>query len=268
MSEAPELIDHVPHVPTPQETPPSWVPFFDGYGSDEADAGHQIAQRLTDRFATVPEGDDDEHEVLITHAYPIAWLIRHALDAPAVRWLGLSSANAAQDGVDLRARPGTVLSVLGPNGAGKTTAILATLTGLDAGIARVGGADVTREAAKVRQMIGLTGQYATLDEELTGLGNLILIGRLLDLRKPEASRRAAELLERVGLTEAASKPVATYSGGMRRRLDLAASHRHPPQEPCRRGEDRCHPRQRLWPPGRTCRSARADRAGGQRPDDV
>ncbi|MDN6605737.1 ATP-binding cassette domain-containing protein [Brevibacterium sp.] len=133
--------------------------------------------------------------------------------------------HTALDGVDLRARPGTVLGVLGPNGAGKTTSIriLATLPGLDAGTARVAGMDVTREAAKVRRIIGLTGQYATLDEELTGLGNLILIGRLLDLRKREASRRAAELLERFGLTDAAKKPVATYSGGMRRRLDLAAS---------------------------------------------
>ncbi|WP_208378773.1 hypothetical protein [Cumulibacter soli] len=95
VSEAPELIDHVPYVPTPQETPPSWVPFFDGYDADEAEAGHKIAQSLITRFATPPEGDDDTHEVLITHAYPIAWLIRHALDAPAVRWLGLSSANAA-----------------------------------------------------------------------------------------------------------------------------------------------------------------------------
>jgi oleandomycin transport system ATP-binding protein len=133
--------------------------------------------------------------------------------------------HTALDVVDLRARPGTVLGVLGPNGAGKTTAIriLATLTGLDAGTARVGGMDVTRDAAKVRRIIGLTGQYATLDEELTGVGNLILIGRLLDLRKPEAARRADALLDRFGLTEAAGKPVATYSGGMRRRLDLAAS---------------------------------------------
>lgn len=133
--------------------------------------------------------------------------------------------HTALDGVDLHARPGTVLGVLGPNGAGKTTAIriLATLTGLDAGTAKIGGMDVTRDAAKVRRIIGLTGQYATLDEELTGVGNLILIGRLLDLRKPEANRRADALLDRFGLTEAAGKPVATYSGGMRRRLDLAAS---------------------------------------------
>ena len=95
VSEAAELIDHVPYVPKPEETPPSWVPFFDGYDTDEAEAGHQIAQSLTARFATAPEDDDDVHEVLITHAYPIAWLLRHAMDAPAIRWLGLSSANAA-----------------------------------------------------------------------------------------------------------------------------------------------------------------------------
>ncbi|MGB3169024.1 MAG: histidine phosphatase family protein [Rhodococcus sp. (in: high G+C Gram-positive bacteria)] len=95
VSEAAELIDHVPYVPTPEETPPSWVPFFDGYDTEEAEAGNRIAHNLTARFATAPEGDDDLHEVLITHAYPIAWLIRHALDAPAARWLGLSSANAA-----------------------------------------------------------------------------------------------------------------------------------------------------------------------------
>jgi len=128
-------------------------------------------------------------------------------------------------GVDLHARPGTVLSVLGPNGAGKTTAIriLATLTSFDEGTVRVGGLDVIRDAARVRQLIGLTGQYATLDEELTGLGNLVLIGRLLDLRKPDAVQRAKELLEQFGLSDAAHKPVAAYSGGMRRRLDLAAS---------------------------------------------
>jgi oleandomycin transport system ATP-binding protein len=128
-------------------------------------------------------------------------------------------------GVDLHARHGTVLGVLGPNGAGKTTAIrvLATLTGFDAGTARVGGLDVVRDADRVRRLIGLTGQYATLDEELTGLGNLVLIGRLLDLRKPDAVRRAKELLDRFGLEDAARRPVATYSGGMRRRLDLAAS---------------------------------------------
>lgn len=95
VGEAAELIDHVPYVPTPEETPPSWVPFFDGFDADEADAGHKIAESLTARFATAPEGHDDVHEVLITHTYPIAWLIRHALDGPPVRWLGLNSANAA-----------------------------------------------------------------------------------------------------------------------------------------------------------------------------
>ncbi|HIV56682.1 MAG TPA: histidine phosphatase family protein [Candidatus Stackebrandtia faecavium] len=95
VDEARELIDHVPYVPDPEETPPSWVPFFDGYDADEAAAGYETAQSLTARFATPPEGDDDVHEVLITHAYPIAWLIRHALDSPPVRWLGLNSANAA-----------------------------------------------------------------------------------------------------------------------------------------------------------------------------
>lgn len=95
VAEAPELIDHVPYVPAPEETPPSWVPFFDGYDSKEAAAGHKTAQGLTARFAQAPEHDEDVHELLITHAYPIAWLIRDALDAPPVRWLGLSSANTA-----------------------------------------------------------------------------------------------------------------------------------------------------------------------------
>lgn len=95
VAEAAELIDHVPYVPSPEETPPSWVPFFDGYDADNASAGHKLAQRLIARFSSPPEGAEDVHEVLITHAYPIAWLIRHALGAPAVRWLGLSSANTA-----------------------------------------------------------------------------------------------------------------------------------------------------------------------------
>lgn len=96
VGEAAELIDHVPYVPSREETPPSWLPFFDGYDAAEAAAGHRIAQRLIARFARAPEpGEGDRHEVLITHAYPIAWLVRDALDAPPVRWLGLSSANAA-----------------------------------------------------------------------------------------------------------------------------------------------------------------------------
>src|SRR5499425_2194092 len=128
-------------------------------------------------------------------------------------------------GVDLVARPGTVLGVLGPNGAGKTTAvrILATLLRPDGGEARVCGYDVGRQAHQVRRLIGLTGQYASVDEGLSGVNNLIMIGRLLGEPRDRARARAATLLERFDLTEAAQRPVKTYSGGMRRRLDLAAS---------------------------------------------
>jgi oleandomycin transport system ATP-binding protein len=130
----------------------------------------------------------------------------------------------ALGGVDFAARTGTVLGVLGPNGAGKTTAvrILATLTQPDEGRAIVGGHDVVREAHQVRRMIGLTGQYASVDEMLTGTENLVMIGRLLDMSRSDARKRAAELLERFGLTDAADRATKTYSGGMRRRLDLAA----------------------------------------------
>ncbi|WP_242886609.1 ATP-binding cassette domain-containing protein [Actinomadura litoris] len=128
-------------------------------------------------------------------------------------------------GVSLTAQAGTVLGVLGPNGAGKTTTtrILATLIEPTGGSARVGGFDVVKEAHKVRQLIGLTGQYAGVDEMLTGTENLILIGRLLGIPRRESRARAAELLERFQLTEAAERAAKTYSGGMRRRLDLAAS---------------------------------------------
>ncbi|WP_371782215.1 ATP-binding cassette domain-containing protein [Streptosporangium subroseum] len=128
-------------------------------------------------------------------------------------------------GIDLSARQGTVLGVLGPNGAGKTTAvrILATLLRPDAGRAAVSGVDVVKNAERVRRMIGLTGQYASVDEDLTGMENLVLIGMLLDLRRVDAKARAAELLREFGLAEAGSRPAKTYSGGMRRRLDLAAS---------------------------------------------
>ncbi|MCW2947627.1 MAG: antibiotic resistance ATP-binding protein [Actinoallomurus sp.] len=131
----------------------------------------------------------------------------------------------ALDGVDLAARAGTVLGVLGPNGAGKTTAvrILATLLRPDGGRATVCGHDVVREAHQVRQLIGLTGQYASVDEMLTGTENLVMIGRLLDLPRREAKARAAELLERFELWDARDRATKTYSGGMRRRLDLAAS---------------------------------------------
>jgi oleandomycin transport system ATP-binding protein len=128
-------------------------------------------------------------------------------------------------GIDLTAREGTVLGVLGPNGAGKTSAvrILATLIGADSGTATVAGYDVARDSQRVRQNIGLTGQYASVDEDLTGTENLMLIGELLNLRRPAARTRAAELLAWFDLTAAADRPAKTYSGGMRRRLDLAAS---------------------------------------------
>jgi oleandomycin transport system ATP-binding protein len=131
----------------------------------------------------------------------------------------------ALDGIDLAVRQGTVLGVLGPNGAGKTTAvrILATLIRADAGHATVDGLDVFAQAGQVRRRIGLTGQYASVDEDLTGTENLVMIGRLLDLTGRDARARATELLARFDLTEAASRPAKTYSGGMRRRLDLAAS---------------------------------------------
>ncbi|WP_026923934.1 daunorubicin resistance protein DrrA family ABC transporter ATP-binding protein [Glycomyces arizonensis] len=127
-------------------------------------------------------------------------------------------------GVDLAARSGTVLGVLGPNGAGKTTAIriLATLLRPDEGRAEVGGLDVVKRAADVRRLIGLTGQYASVDEDLTARENLVLLGRLLDMGRARAGARADELLGLFDLAEDAARRVSTYSGGMRRRLDLAA----------------------------------------------
>ncbi|MEV6741957.1 ATP-binding cassette domain-containing protein [Streptomyces sp. NPDC051104] len=131
----------------------------------------------------------------------------------------------ALDGVDLDVREGTVLGVLGPNGAGKTTLVrcLSTLITPDAGHAVVAGYDVVRQPRQTRRVIGLTGQYASVDEKLSGFENLYMIGRLLDLSRKEARARADGLLERFSLTEAAKRPASTYSGGMRRRLDLAAS---------------------------------------------
>ena len=131
----------------------------------------------------------------------------------------------ALDGVDLEVHEGTVLGLLGPNGAGKTTTvrILATLLRPDAGSARVGGHDVVRDAQAVRSTIGLSGQYAAVDENLTGRENLWMFGRLYGLASGEARTRAGELLERFDLVEAADRVAKTYSGGMRRRLDLASA---------------------------------------------
>jgi ABC-2 type transport system ATP-binding protein len=131
----------------------------------------------------------------------------------------------AVDGVDLAVRGGSVYGVLGPNGAGKTTTIrmLATLLTPDEGTALVMGHDIRTEGDAVRGLVSLTGQMASVDEDLTGRENLVLLGRLLGLRRPDAKARATELLEAFGLEEAASRLVKHYSGGMRRRLDIAAS---------------------------------------------
>ena len=134
-------------------------------------------------------------------------------------------ATRALDGIDLAVPAGTVYGLLGPNGAGKTTAVrvLATLLRPNGGEARVFGHDVVRDADAVRGKVSLTGQYASVDEDLTGMENLTLLGRLLGHGKPAARDRAAQLLAAFGLTDAADRQVKKYSGGMRRRLDIAAS---------------------------------------------
>ncbi|MEK4149915.1 ATP-binding cassette domain-containing protein [Robertmurraya sp. FSL W8-0741] len=131
----------------------------------------------------------------------------------------------AVDGVDLRVPKGMIYGVLGPNGAGKTTSIrmLATLLKLDGGTAKIFGYDVEKDPHLVRQLIGVTGQYASVDESLSATENLIIFSRLLGLGRKEAKNKAVELLEEFGLTEAAKRPLKHFSGGMRRRLDLAAS---------------------------------------------
>ncbi|SCL53408.1 ABC-2 type transport system ATP-binding protein [Micromonospora citrea] len=147
---------------------------------------------------------------------------------PAIEAEGLTRSfgeTRALDGLDLEVPAGTVYGVLGPNGAGKTTAVrvLATLLRPDGGRARIFGHDVVAEADAVRARVSLTGQYASVDEDLTGLENLVLLGRLLGHRKPAARERADGLLAAFGLTEAADRQAKKYSGGMRRRLDIAAS---------------------------------------------
>ncbi|MEV0810166.1 ATP-binding cassette domain-containing protein [Micromonospora sp. NPDC050200] len=147
----------------------------------------------------------------------------HGLEAHGLtkRFRGITALN----GVDLAIPRGQILGLLGPNGAGKTTLIrvLATLLRPDSGTAHVAGYDVTRQPGQVRRRIALSGQHTSVDEELDGRANLVMVGRLLDLTRRDATRRADELLSRFGLTEAGNRRVAAYSGGMRRRLDLAAS---------------------------------------------
>ncbi|HZX39420.1 MAG TPA: ATP-binding cassette domain-containing protein, partial [Streptomyces sp.] len=146
---------------------------------------------------------------------------------PAIEATGIAKAYgkvSVLDGIDLRVERGAVFALLGPNGAGKTTAvrILATLTTADAGHARVAGYDVVADRARVRRAISLTGQFAAVDEKQTGEENLRMMARLSGLSRAAARRRAAELLERFHLTDAGHRQTGTYSGGMRRRLDLAA----------------------------------------------
>jgi ABC-2 type transport system ATP-binding protein len=150
------------------------------------------------------------------------------VDSPAIVVEGIEKRFGkveALRGIDLRVRPSTVLGLLGPNGAGKTTAvrILTTLLHPDAGRATVLGFDVVRDAERLRHVIGLAGQNAAVDENLTGLENLVMVGRLYHLPPAEAKRRAETVLERFELADAANRPAKTYSGGMRRRLDLGAS---------------------------------------------
>ena len=153
---------------------------------------------------------------------------RTASDAPAISVSGLSKSFGeirALDGIDFEVAPGTVLGLLGPNGAGKTTAVrvLTTLLKPDTGTVRVAGLDVVDDATALRSRIGLAGQYAAIDENLTGLENLTMVGRLYGMSRADAKARGRDLLEEFDLVDAGGRPASTYSGGMRRRLDLAAA---------------------------------------------
>jgi ABC-2 type transport system ATP-binding protein len=185
---------------------------------------------LTDEFRpSVTSGPYDAIDsATIEESTPMQLEAPHANGTLAVETVGLAKhfgETRAVDGIDLAVRKGTVYGVLGPNGAGKTTTLrmLATLLRPDAGAARVFGHDVVTDANAVRSSVSLTGQFASVDEELTGRENLILIGRLLGFPHRAADERAGELLDAFGLSEAAGKFVKDYSGGMRRRLDIAAS---------------------------------------------
>ena len=174
-----------------------------------------------------PVGSADDRRARNPHVP--ATNVRHGPDASlAIEALGLAKSfgkTRGVDGVALSVPHGSVYGLLGPNGAGKTTTIrmLATLLRPDAGTARVLGHDIVGEAEAVRARVSLTGQFASVDEDLSGRENLVFIARLLGYRRPAAKRRATQLLEAFGLTQAATRSVKTYSGGMRRRLDIAAS---------------------------------------------
>jgi ABC-2 type transport system ATP-binding protein len=176
------------------------------------------------RFGRVPI--DADSQAATGHWGPLHDADRSPEDGVTVRGLTKSYGTVrALAGVDLDAAPGTVLGLLGPNGAGKTTIvrILTTLLKPDGGTARVAGLDVVKDAARLRERIGLAGQYAAVDENLTGLENLTMVGRLYGEPRARAKQRGQELLERFELLDAARRPTKTYSGGMRRRLDLAAA---------------------------------------------